>query len=98
MLLSGGAHRLATASLTALMCLTTASSTADQCISLEERSRLLPDAYPDAVAAIEGNEVVLKSSGRLIINDGQEKSHAEKVKCTDIKDMLGQVYPVGRCD
>jgi D-alanyl-D-alanine carboxypeptidase len=97
-LLGGGAHRLVTTSFIALMCLITARSTADQGISLEERLRLLAQAYPDAVAAIEGNELVLKSGVRLTIDDGQEKSHAEKLKSADIEDMLGQVYPIGRCD
>ena len=80
-----------------LMSLTAAGSAAGQGISLDERLRLLAQAYPSAVAEIDGKEVVFKSGARLEVDDGQEKSHAEKLVGADIEDMLSQVYPIGRC-
>lgn len=74
-----------------------AGSAAGQGIRLEERLRLLAEAYPAAVASIDGKEVVFKSGARLKVEDGREKSHAEKLVGADVEDMLSQVYPIGRC-
>jgi hypothetical protein len=83
--------------LVGLMLIGSVHSAADDTISLDERLRLLAQAYPDAISAVAGDELVFKSGARLMIDDARRKSHAEKLAHADIEDMLGQIYPIGKC-
>jgi hypothetical protein len=68
-----------------------------EAIPMPVRLDALVASYPEAIAGIEGNELVLKDGHRLIINDGKQRTHEQKLESGDIKDMLEQVYPVGAC-
>ena len=66
-------------------------------ISLSDRLNLLKNSYPDDIAAVEGNKLVLKNGKSFLIDDGIKKTHQEKLKNADIEDMLSQIYPLGAC-
>jgi hypothetical protein len=66
-------------------------------ITLEERLGLLKASYPEVIAGIDGNRLVLKNGKSYVIEDGRAKTHQEKLKNADIEDMLSQVYPLGDC-
>ena len=66
-------------------------------VALEERLDALVEAY-DAIERHDGRYLYLKDDGPpILIDDGREKSHQEKLKSADVEDMLSQVYPLGRC-
>lgn len=66
-------------------------------VTLSDRLNLLKNSYPDHIAAVEGNKLILKNGKSLIIDDGLQKTHQEKLKTADIEDMLSQIYPLGAC-
>lgn len=56
----------------------------------------LVSAYASAIDGIDGNELVLRSGGRIAIDDHRgHKSHQEWFTRPDIKDMFALAYPVG---
>lgn len=66
--------------------------------SLAEKLNLLAASYPDAIARIDGNALILGDGGPpIVIDDGRTKSHAEKLAAGDVEDSLSQVYPLGAC-
>ncbi len=65
--------------------------------TLDQRLEALRSAYPNTIKAIEPNAIVLASGTRLVIDDGRTKDRHEKLAKPDIKDMLSQIYPVGKC-
>ncbi len=53
-------------------------------------------AYPDFLEAIDGNVLVWKDGTRMPISDGNEqKTEAQKIEQSDIKDMFSQAYVPG---
>ena len=54
-------------------------------------------SYPGHVTAVQGNELVMASGKRIVIDDGRDKTHAQKLDDADIEDMLSQIYPIGSC-
>jgi hypothetical protein len=57
--------------------------------------RLL-DAYPDALARIEGNDLVWRDGTRMPLDDGKgRKPFEDWLERPDIEDMLAQPYPAG---
>jgi hypothetical protein len=66
-------------------------------VPLAARVDALLASYPDFIASIDGNDLVLKDGQRLVIDDGKRRTHEEKLAAGDIKDMLEQVYPLGAC-
>jgi hypothetical protein len=52
-------------------------------------------AYPEFVAGVEGNDLVLKGGRRLVISDGRTKSAAERLDRPDLADMFVDTYPSG---
>ena len=67
-------------------------------VTTDERLAILVQSYPDAIKAIDGNNLLLKSGLQLTIDDGKKKTHGQKLKNADIEDMLSQIYPLGICD
>ncbi|MGF6175576.1 M15 family metallopeptidase [Ensifer sp. 4252] len=66
--------------------------------TLREKLELLAGAYPEAIAEIGKDTLILRDNGApLPIDDGRQKSHAEKLASGDIEDSLSQVYPIGAC-
>jgi hypothetical protein len=74
-----------------------ASSSSRSVVPLEERLALLEAAYPEAVKERTATKLVMANGASLTIDDGREKSHAEKLADADIEDMLSQIYPLGKC-
>ncbi|MGF1649269.1 MAG: M15 family metallopeptidase [Hyphomicrobiaceae bacterium] len=64
---------------------------------LDTRLRLLIESYPGVVEAVEGNTLRLASGAGLVIDDGRQKTHEQKLADADIEDMLSQVYPLVAC-
>ena len=53
-------------------------------------------AYPDALSAIQGNDLVWRDGTRMVIDDGRgPKTLEERLAAPDIKDMLIDPYPAG---
>ncbi|OMQ46193.1 M15 family metallopeptidase [Ensifer sp. 1H6] len=66
--------------------------------TLSEKLELLARAYPEAVAEVGQDTLTLRDGGpALPIDDGRQKSHAEKLASGDIEDSLSQIYPLGPC-
>lgn len=66
---------------------------------LATRLRLLVEAYPEAIAGVEGNDLVFWDGGPpIVIDDGRAKSHAEALAAGDVEDSLAQLYPPGPCE
>ncbi|MEO0672305.1 MAG: M15 family metallopeptidase [Pseudomonadota bacterium] len=74
------------------------SSPGTATVSLAERLELLVSTYPDTISGVDGNQLELKSGEAIVIDDGEEKTHAQRLANADIEDMLAQVYPLGFCD
>nr|WP_304363624.1 M15 family metallopeptidase [Jiella sp. LLJ827] len=67
-------------------------------IPLFDRLEALQTAYPEQIAAIELDALVMRDGTRIPIDDGEAKEHQTKLARADIEDMLSQIYPIGRCD
>lgn len=66
--------------------------------TLSEKLALLANAYPEAIAEIGEGWLVLRDGGAVLpIDDGRQKSHAEKLASGDLEDSLSQIYPLGPC-
>jgi D-alanyl-D-alanine carboxypeptidase len=53
-------------------------------------------AYPQTIAGVEGNDLVLKDGTRLAISDGRtDKSFEELLNAPDVDDMFAFPYPAG---
>jgi hypothetical protein len=60
------------------------------------RLAALPRAYPDTIAGIEGDVLVLRNGARLRTSDGRtDKSFDELLEHPDIDDMFYAAYPAG---
>ena len=66
-------------------------------IVFDERMKLLLASYRSAIETIEGNTLVMRDGTRITIDDGQIKSHQQKLKSADVEDMLSQIYPTLAC-
>lgn len=67
-------------------------------LSLAQKLDILVKSYPSVLAGVEGNHLLFRDGGPpLVIDDGQTKTHQEKLKDADIEDMLSQFYPLGPC-
>lgn len=66
-------------------------------IPLRERIEVLQRAYPDLIYSITNNVIRLTDNRTVIINDGQERGHLEKIRNADTEDQLSQIYPIGKC-
>ncbi|MEO0852615.1 MAG: M15 family metallopeptidase [Cyanobacteria bacterium J06648_11] len=66
-------------------------------ISLSERLELLRLAYRDYISDIDATHVIMKDGSRILIDDGRQKSHMQRLVSADIEDMLSQVYPLLDC-
>lgn len=55
---------------------------------------LLKRFYPEAVATVEPDGLVLSDGARLVYDDGRAKDAEAALEDTDIEDMLAQVYPL----
>ena len=56
----------------------------------------LVEAYPDALAGVEGGDLIWRDGTRMAISDGKlAKSAEERISAPSIGDMLGEVYPAG---
>src|SRR4051812_36536538 len=63
---------------------------------LAERLAGLVRAYPDAIAGVEGEFLVLRNGTRLKISDGRtDKSFEQLLEKPDIDDMFYAAYPAG---
>jgi D-alanyl-D-alanine carboxypeptidase len=59
-------------------------------------AKALRDAYPGAIAGITDNSVQLTDGRRMVLDDGLgPKSADAKLSSPDIKDMFGDLYPLG---
>jgi D-alanyl-D-alanine carboxypeptidase len=66
-------------------------------ISLDEKLRILKNAYPSLIADVKGGKIHLTSGEKLTVDDGKPKDHQGKLKRADIEDSLSQIYPLGAC-
>ncbi|MBZ0216357.1 MAG: hypothetical protein K8F25_07390, partial [Fimbriimonadaceae bacterium] len=66
-------------------------------IALRDRLDILLQVYSSHIAATDRNRLVMTDGTELLIDDGQEKTHRQKLANPDIEDMLSQIYPVGSC-
>jgi len=66
-------------------------------VTLREKLDLLKQHYPAAIAGVGENQIILRDGSKLTIDDGQKKTHQEKLKTADIEDSLAQVYPIAGC-
>ena len=73
------------------------SARGGEAIPLAARLEGLAQSYPAYIAGIEGNHLILRDGHRIVIDDGKEKTHEQKLDDADIEDMLSQVYPMGAC-
>ncbi len=53
-------------------------------------------AYPEQVCSTEPNAVVLCDGTRLTYDDGETKTHAERLERPDLEDMLAQPYDLAQ--
>lgn len=66
-------------------------------LPLADRLALLAAAWPAAGIAVERNLLRLPGHDAIVIEDGRDKSHEERLRDADIEDMLAQGYPPGPC-
>jgi hypothetical protein len=63
---------------------------------IAQRLAALVRAYPDVIAGVEGDFLVLRNGSRLKISDGRtDKSFDELLENPDIDDMFYAAYPAG---
>ncbi|MGH6807836.1 MAG: M15 family metallopeptidase [Ensifer adhaerens] len=66
--------------------------------TLSEKLALLAKAYPEAIAEVRKDMLILRDGGAALpIDDGRRKSHVEKLEAGDVEDSLSQIYPLGPC-
>ncbi|MEM7774727.1 MAG: M15 family metallopeptidase [Pseudomonadota bacterium] len=82
----------------AALCPASLHAQAAKTVSLAERLEVLKQAYPSAIRDVSGGTLRLATGAELVIDDGRQKSHQDKLKNADIEDMLSQVYPLGQCE
>lgn len=59
---------------------------------------ILKKHYAKYIKNIEGNYLIFANGKKILIDDGLNKSHKQKLQKADIEDMLSQIYPVGLCN
>ena len=67
-------------------------------IGLAEKLAIVAQSYPDTIASISGNEVVLKNGSRIVVDDGVKRSHFQMLEAGDLEDSLQQLYEAGTCE
>jgi hypothetical protein len=68
-------------------------------LSLDEKLRLLVEAYPQALEKVDDGHLVFRDGGPpMTIDDGAVKDHFGKIASGDIEDSLSQLYPPGACE
>lgn len=67
-------------------------------IGLSDKLDIVARSYPDSIASIDGNAVVLKNGGRIVVDDGIKRDHFQMLEAGDLEDSLQQVYPAGPCE
>ncbi|KOR29431.1 hypothetical protein TI04_08650 [Achromatium sp. WMS2] len=81
--------------LTALSVTSVASSTPPD---MDKRIAIMIASYPDTLWKAENNKIFFRNgNAAVIINDGREKSHEQKLEHGDVTDSLEQIYPAGPC-
>lgn len=76
---------------------TTIALRAETKIPMRERIEILQRAYPDLIYSITNNVMRLKDNRTVIIDDGEERVHLEKLRRADTEDQLSQIYQIGKC-
>lgn len=67
-------------------------------LSLAEKLEIVAKSYPDTIASISGNEVLLKDGGKVVIDDGVKRDHFQMLESGDLEDSLKQLYEAGPCE
>lgn len=68
-------------------------------LGLDEKLRLLVEAYPETISGIEDGYLIFRDGGEpLLIDDGAAKDHFARLAQGDVEDSLSQDYPVGPCE
>lgn len=62
----------------------------------QQLARRLLRAYPDCIAAVEGNQVVFKNGVKLPLDDGRQKTLVQQYAEADIEDQLRTQYVKGK--
>lgn len=66
-------------------------------VSNSERLKVLREVYAGHIASVDGGQIKMSNGTPIVIDDGDDKSHDEKLARADIEDMLSQVYPMSGC-
>ncbi len=78
-----------------LLCTPVAYSQSPDAVLAGKLQHLI-EAYPDALAGIDGKMLVWKDGTRMSIDDGfGAKTATQRLEAPDIKDMLFEAYPAG---
>lgn len=65
-------------------------------VTPEEAGRRLMSAYPDQIAAVEGDAIIWRGGGRMTIDDGRgAKSFEDLLAIPDLQDIFAIPYPDG---
>jgi hypothetical protein len=81
----------------AAMLLSSAATAAE--LSLAEKLEILAKSYPDTIAGVTDNKVTVKGASEgIIVDDGADRDHFQKLEKGDIEDSLQQIYPPGACE
>jgi hypothetical protein len=83
------------AALLALLC---GSADASAELGLAEKLAIVARSYPDTIASITGNEVLLKNGSRIVVDDGVTRDHFQMLEAGDLEDSLKQLYEAGPCE
>ena len=91
-----GKTKLAVAIAAAGIAWAASHASAAEPISVKERVAALAAAYPDVIRIVD--DATISVGGKPVaVDDGRQKSHAEKLVDPDVEDMLSQIYPIGAC-
>lgn len=68
-------------------------------LSLDEKLRLLVEAYPQSLEKVDDDRLFFRDGGPpMAVDDGTVKDHFGKIASGDIEDSLSQLYPPGACE
>ena len=87
------------AAVAALAILVTLASNPAAALSLDEKLRLLVEAYPQSLEKVDDDRLFFRDGGPpMAVDDGTVKDHFGKIASGDIEDSLSQLYPPGACE
>ena len=75
-----------------------ASTGASAEIGLAEKLAIVARSYPDTIASVTGNQVMLKNGDKVVVDDGVGRDHFQMLEAGDIEDSLKQLYEAGPCE